>query len=407
MKHKIRLDNIKTQPKEKHIAPIVGAGLIGAGASLVGGLLGSFGQSNTNKANERINERNLQWQEEMWNKTNEYNNATNQRQRLLDAGINPLSVQGMGTAQAQNLSAPTQLPMQNSMAAIGQGVADAGLKYAQMKNIEADTNLKNEEAGKTNAETATINGMRDGQIQLQNVTITNVQKDTDLKVSQVKQIARTIEFMDDQAAEIGQHIELMKAQGAELMENVAHLQRIDDIAFKHLLLEQGVAQATIDNLHAQSIAALRNAAANLIQANAAQRQAAAAEQNAATNAATGAAEVRLLNKQGEYYGTLKIGQTIENGKASIEFDVAQAEKEGAINYAKGKAKTAKIEPYVELAGDAVEIIGGAIGAVARGKEAFAPAARRTISTVNSTSNSTVNSTSNSTVTHRGSRRRRR
>lgn len=59
---------------------------------------------------ENANQARIQreWQEEMWNKNNEYNTPLSQKQRLEDAGINPYSVLAQGGADSGNSSSPVQ-----------------------------------------------------------------------------------------------------------------------------------------------------------------------------------------------------------------------------------------------------------------------------------------------------------
>ena len=81
---------------EKCIAPLLLGGIIAAGASLAGNIIGASSQNNTNEASKDIAEMNnkfnaeqaqLQrdWQESMWNKNNEYNSPN----ALISRGINP------------------------------------------------------------------------------------------------------------------------------------------------------------------------------------------------------------------------------------------------------------------------------------------------------------------------------
>lgn len=145
MKHNI-IRQHKVTANNKLIFGIDDLAFATLGSSVVGGLLGSVGQSNANKANERINERNLEWQEQMWNKSNEYNTPKAQRDRLLKAGLNPLSFSGMGQTPAQTVGTPQQLPMQNSMAALGQGVSQGTMAAAQIENVRAQTDKVRQEA---------------------------------------------------------------------------------------------------------------------------------------------------------------------------------------------------------------------------------------------------------------------
>ena len=81
--------------------------IIGAAGSLLGGIFGSFGTASaakkqlkavreTNEANLNLAREQNAWNEMMWNKTNEYNSASAQVQRLLDAGLNPNLVNDAG-----------------------------------------------------------------------------------------------------------------------------------------------------------------------------------------------------------------------------------------------------------------------------------------------------------------------
>ena len=84
---------------------------IGAAASLVGGLMGKKSQSDanatnlqiareTNTSNQQLAEKQNQWNLDQWNRENEYNSAAAQKQRLIDAGMNPYwSSVSPGTAQ--------------------------------------------------------------------------------------------------------------------------------------------------------------------------------------------------------------------------------------------------------------------------------------------------------------------
>ena len=94
-----------------NIAAEVVAALVGAGRSLVGGLLGNCSQSSSNKtnltiaretnaANQQLAEEQNQWNIDQWNRENEYNSAYAQKQRLIAAGMNPMIGEvTAGTAQ--------------------------------------------------------------------------------------------------------------------------------------------------------------------------------------------------------------------------------------------------------------------------------------------------------------------
>ena len=93
-------------------------------------------------ATSNLNGRNRRWQEEMWNKSNEYNTPLAQKQRLEEAGINPYSVlagQGADTGQTQQSPAPQtyQYPdMSEFLSNIVQNMSLA--KDIELKNIEKE-----------------------------------------------------------------------------------------------------------------------------------------------------------------------------------------------------------------------------------------------------------------------------
>lgn len=101
--------------------PLIGAGLIAGGASLLGNLFGWSSnkkatqsaydaQIAANQSNEMLQYQNQEWQERMLDKTNAYNTPSAVKQRYLDAGINPYLAMvngGTGGASGNIGSVPT------------------------------------------------------------------------------------------------------------------------------------------------------------------------------------------------------------------------------------------------------------------------------------------------------------
>ena len=76
-------------------------GVVSAASSLAGGLLGNSAQSGANKTNleiaretnatnQQLAQKQNDWNLEQWNRENEYNAPVAQKQRLIDAGMNPM-----------------------------------------------------------------------------------------------------------------------------------------------------------------------------------------------------------------------------------------------------------------------------------------------------------------------------
>ena len=132
---------------QKHIAPLIVGGIISAGASLAGNIIGSSSQNKTNQTSIDINRENnafnaqqaqiqRDWQEKMWGMNNSYNSPN----AMISRGLNPF-VQGSaamagsrspasGGATASASSAP-------SLQAFRPDFSDVGLALASMAQARA------------------------------------------------------------------------------------------------------------------------------------------------------------------------------------------------------------------------------------------------------------------------------
>lgn len=110
---------------------IIGS-LIGAGASLLGGMFNWGSQKSTNKSNRQLAEQQNLWNQQaqdrafahnremsdyayqqnldMWNRQNEYNSPTAQMGRLSEAGLNPNLMYGSGSVGNSSSQAPQYSP---------------------------------------------------------------------------------------------------------------------------------------------------------------------------------------------------------------------------------------------------------------------------------------------------------
>lgn len=129
----------------------LGAGLISAAGSLLGNLFGFGSQAATNKAQMELAKYQYEKNLEMWNRQNEYNLPSAQRQRLLDAGLNPALMYGSGhisntAADAPSYDAPHLSAYTNFGDFGASGAINAYLSSsktnAEVDNIEEDTLLK-------------------------------------------------------------------------------------------------------------------------------------------------------------------------------------------------------------------------------------------------------------------------
>lgn len=121
---------------------------INAASSAIGGVIGLANSALQHKYNKELAEYQYDKQLEMWDRQNEYNSPTAQRQRLEEAGLNPALMYGHGTVSTGNAST---MPQYQQM---GVDVSSNMLSAMQMlqmasniRNIEADTEKKKVETG--------------------------------------------------------------------------------------------------------------------------------------------------------------------------------------------------------------------------------------------------------------------
>ncbi len=132
---------------------LLGAAAISAGGSLLGGLIGSRGQSSANKANLKIAREQMAFQEKMSNTA--YQRSTKD---LEAAGLNRILALGSPASSPAGASAT----MQNEKAPLGQAVGQ--MSSSALAAMTATTQLKNINAQTDKIKAETINTIQQGQI---------------------------------------------------------------------------------------------------------------------------------------------------------------------------------------------------------------------------------------------------
>ncbi len=145
-------------PNDKCIAPLVLGGIIAAGASLAGNIIGSASNNQTNQTSIDINRENNQfnadqsriqrdWQERMWNMNNSYNSPNAMISRGLNpfigssagAGISRSPASGGSAAQAAGM--PSLQAFRPDFSDVGTALASMAQARAAMMNAEQNAAL--------------------------------------------------------------------------------------------------------------------------------------------------------------------------------------------------------------------------------------------------------------------------
>lgn len=153
---------------------------VSAGGSVLSGLLGGIGSifssRNALKAQRETNQMNYKiWQEQrqaaidQWNRENEYNTPSAQRERLEEAGYNPLNmtdVSGNTSASstvpdAPDMVAPSDTAFQNAFTGIGQGILQGLQTFGQFALGSAANSRENEKQGEVMRGLKVMNDLHD------------------------------------------------------------------------------------------------------------------------------------------------------------------------------------------------------------------------------------------------------
>lgn len=123
------------------------------GALIAAGITAAAGVAQT-ASTGKLNKKNRQWQEDMWNKTNEYNTPQQQMQRFKAAGLNPHLIYGQGNSGNSSMPpAPkTESPDYSKFADAAQGYVTNRLQRDQitMQQKVAEAEIRNKDASTSN-----------------------------------------------------------------------------------------------------------------------------------------------------------------------------------------------------------------------------------------------------------------
>lgn len=232
-------------------------GAIQAIGQVAGSLINANQEAKNRKMQIEENQKDRDWQEKMWNKSNEYNDPSQQLQRYKEAGLNPNLVFGQG---GSSIAAQFGAPSSHNIGTSPQygdalkGLGNVFTAIEELKNLKktgdnltADTDLKNAQAeearsripgNEANAEGTRIDNLfrmsknqldvegkrLDNRIKEQTVELTKDQreqikvacekgrKDIQMADKVMQQIDKNMELTDKQMSEIDQRLAMAWAE---------------------------------------------------------------------------------------------------------------------------------------------------------------------------------------------------
>jgi hypothetical protein len=209
--------------------PILGSAIVSGASNLIGNVFGSKSQSSANKANMQIAQMNNDFNAkeaqkardfilDMWNKTNEYNSASAQRDRWQQAGFNPYMMNSSGSAgAAQAVSGSAQASAVSNPTAQAYRYDFSGI--SQAVNSVFQNKLLSEQSRKTGSEADNIGDvmkslakMHQGNTNWANADPKNRQFLNDLGIKQLQVGYDKLEEERKNAAFAGQYVQAMTAK---------------------------------------------------------------------------------------------------------------------------------------------------------------------------------------------------
>ena len=243
---------------------------ISAGIAVGGSLINGLSQGRQNRLNRQFqreeNQKARDYNTQMWEKNNAYNDPSQQMERLKNAGINPHLAYSQGgvtnTSSSPASSNASSMPEGRAPQLDVNAMLNARLVGEQINNIKADTAKKQAEAQNigTDTEGKTLaNGITTKVLENWNNTYEadmNFKKSsTSVNYSNIQVNDKKIEVSDIDIKRTTQEITNMITQnvklGAEIDEIVTR-KNYNEQQTKNLVATIGLIKAQIDNYNAQS-----------------------------------------------------------------------------------------------------------------------------------------------------------
>lgn len=344
----------------------------GLGGGLISGGLGAISSIFSNNSQKKENERNREFTEymydkqydnniKMWNMQNKYDLPSAQKQRLIDAGLNPdLMYSGKGVSPSPNLQAAVAgSASSGSLSGYG-GVVDAfnqgRLLDAQIRNIDADTKQKESQTVGQNytndilsSDAKFADAKNSGIIRAQDVLIEDTSAAADLKRQQIINLQEQVKVFNQEIHESiarcrNLDVDTISKQLDNYIKDNSKEYKIRTIAAQCGITETEAvyAVARIKKQLALWDSQIASNLASAKESNASAGLKAAQASNERLQFRIGDKQFRLLNKNG-YYELEADAKTI-----SADVDKAKASKERIKAYNTNNTGSAWLEYSLDL-----------------------------------------------------------
>lgn len=287
----------------------IGAAISG-GVSLLGGLLGNKSQSQMidkqiaaqKEENQKNRDYNLMlaqqqnaWNQEQWERENDYNTPEAQMERLKQAGLNPdLAYGGQNVAASSPMmtsgapSNPTDMSALGQKPTVGQAVQTAlrdSMIGAQIENIKADTKKKLNESDIFASDAKFRDALNQGKLELNNSTISLNSSNISINEEQSLEIKAKVRNIDQQTTNLVAEYDKIRSTIRNLDSDTAlrDLHRVIDSEKAKAEIERMAAATALDFAQAKEIATLLSAKLLGLQATASMQIASGLKMTAETN----------------------------------------------------------------------------------------------------------------------------
>lgn len=227
------------------------------GSTIGGGIINAIAQNKANKQNQANFERMLKFNHDEA-ELNAYRNSIIEQARQMKAsGINPASGNTLGLSSGSTSAHASGLPNISPVNGFGSALGSSSIDVAQIKNIEADTKVKEAEARNTDKHTDWVSTLAQNQIDLNNAIIrfddSQASRINSLLPEEKTKLNAEINNINKSTEQMSQNIQTMVSQIRVNDKNIKLMDKQIDLMVSQM--KKNYAEASNMNLNTKLLAA--------------------------------------------------------------------------------------------------------------------------------------------------------